>query len=125
MHGHVLSRVSRTSRRAIRRSCRILPQHGVQFPSKHFSQEQRYIVVIHDGGVDALKRGDGDGWLDISLTNAPSVSMALQEKKPKESCFAKIQTGRLPTGDTDQTGWAIHVLGHGGAVAEVTNADGL
>ena len=47
---------------------------GIRF--EHLSSpEQRYIVESMSGGV-ALFDYDGDGWLDIYFTNAPSVSMA-------------------------------------------------
>ena len=47
---------------------------GIHF--NHLSSpELRYIVESMSGGV-ALLDYDGDGWLDIYFTNAPSVSMA-------------------------------------------------
>src|SRR5690348_3055357 len=50
------------------------------------SPELKYIVESMSGGV-ALLDYDGDGWLDIYFTNAPSVSMALAGKKARSALF--------------------------------------
>ena len=52
------------------------------------SPEQRYIVESMGGGV-ALLDYDGDGWLDIFFTNAPSVAMALDGKRARSALWRK------------------------------------
>src|ERR1700754_3952800 len=64
---------------------------GIRF--EHLaSPDQRYIVESMGGGV-ALIDYDGDGWLDIYFTNAPSVSMALAGKKDKSALYHNNQHG--------------------------------
>ena len=46
------------------------------------SSDQKYIVESMSGGV-ALIDYDGDGYPDIYFTNAPSVAMALANKKAR------------------------------------------
>src|ERR1700738_2331309 len=64
---------------------------GIHF--EHLSSpEQRYIVESMSGGV-ALIDYDGDGWLDIYFTNAPSVSMALEGKKARSALYRNNHDG--------------------------------
>ena len=69
---------------------------GIHF--EHLSSpEQRYIVESMSGGV-ALLDYDGDGWLDIYFTNAPSVSMvARRARRRKARSTITIMTAPLPT----------------------------
>src|SRR5438270_7068424 len=74
---------------------------GIHF--EHLSSpEQRYIVESMSGGV-ALFDYDGDGWLDIYFTNAPSVSMALAGKKAKGALYHNNHDGTF-SDVTDKAG---------------------
>ena len=64
---------------------------GIRFD--HLSSpEQKYIVESMSGGV-ALIDFDGDGWLDIYFTNAPSVSMALAGKPAHSALYRNNHDG--------------------------------
>jgi hypothetical protein len=91
---------------------------GIYF--EHLSSpEQRYIVESMSGGV-ALFDYDGDGWLDIYFTNAPSVSMALAGKKAKGALYHNNHDGTF-TDVTDKAGVGNPCWAMGAAVADVTN----
>jgi enediyne biosynthesis protein E4 len=91
---------------------------GIHF--EHLSSpEQRYIVESMSGGV-ALFDYDGDGWLDIYFTNAPSVSMALAGKKAKGALYHNNHDGTF-TDVTDKAGVGNPCWAMGAAVADVTN----
>jgi hypothetical protein len=95
---------------------------GIHF--EHLSSpEQRYIVESMSGGV-ALFDYDGDGWLDIYFTNAPSVSMALAGKKAKGALYHNNHDGTF-TDVTDKAGVGYPCLAMGAAVADVTAKSGL
>lgn len=64
---------------------------GITF-SHLSSPEARYIVESMSGGV-ALLDFDGDGWLDIYLTNAPSVAMALEGKSARSALYRNNRDG--------------------------------
>ncbi len=67
---------------------------GIHF--EHLSSpEQKYIVESMSGGV-ALIDYDGDGWLDIYFTNAPSVAMALAARRRGARSTITTTTERLP-----------------------------
>ena len=91
---------------------------GISF--QHLSSpEQKYIVESMSGGV-ALIDYDGDGWLDIYFTNAPSVAMALVGKKAKSALYHNNHDGTF-TDVTDKAGvgypcWAM------GAAVEIGRA---
>jgi len=88
---------------------------GIHF--EHLSSpEQRYIVESMSGGV-VLFDYDGDGWLDIYFTNAPSVSMALAGKKAKGALFRNNHDGTF-TDVTDKAGVAGGGFGQGVAVGD-------
>jgi hypothetical protein len=94
---------------------------GIRF--EHLSSpEQRYIVESMSGGV-ALLDYDGDGWLDIYFTNAPSVAMTLAGKKAKGALYHNNHDGTF-TDVTDKAGVGYPCWAMGAAVADVTN-DGL
>jgi enediyne biosynthesis protein E4 len=91
---------------------------GIHF--EHLSSpEQRYIVESMSGGV-VLFDYDGDGWLDIYFTNAPSVSMALAGKKAKGALYHNNHDGTF-TDVTDKAGVGNPCWAMGAAVADVTN----
>ena len=63
---------------------------GIHF--EHLSSpEQKFIVESMSGGV-ALIDYDGDGWLDIYFTGAPSVAMQLEGKKAGARCITTTMT---------------------------------
>jgi len=76
---------------------------GIHF--QHLSSpEQRFIVESMSGGV-ALLDFDGDGWLDIYFTNAPSVSMALAGKPARGALYRNNHDGTF-TDVSDKAGVA-------------------
>ena len=83
------------------------------------SPEQRYIVESMSGGV-ALLDYDGDGWLDIYFTNAPSVSMALAGNKAKSALYHNNHDGTF-TDVTDKAGVGYPCWAMGAAVADYNN----
>jgi hypothetical protein len=85
------------------------------------SPEQKYIVESMGGGV-ALIDYDGDGWLDIYFTNAPSVSMALAGKKAKSALYHNNHDGTF-TDVTDKAGVGYPCWAMGAAVGDY-NDDG-
>lgn len=91
---------------------------GIHF--EHLSSpDQRYIVESMSGGV-VLFDYDGDGWLDIYFTNAPSVSMALAGKKARGALYRNNHDGTF-TDTTDKAGVATPCWAMGAAIADVTN----
>ncbi len=83
------------------------------------SPEQKYIVESMGGGV-ALLDYDGDGWLDIYFTNAPSVSMALAGKKAKSALYHNNHDGTF-TDVTDKAGVGYPCWAMGAAVGDYNN----
>jgi len=83
------------------------------------SPEQRYIVESMSGGV-ALLDYDGDGWLDIFFTNAPSVAMALQGKRARSALFHNNHDGTF-TDVTEKAGVATPCWAMGASVGDVDN----
>ena len=91
---------------------------GIHF--EHLSSpEQRYIVESMSGGV-ALFDYDGDGWLDIYFTNAPSVSMALAGKKAKGALYHNNHDGTF-TDVTDKAGVGYPCFAMGAVVGDHNN----
>jgi hypothetical protein len=91
---------------------------GIHF--EHLSSpEQKYIVESMSGGV-ALFDYDGDGWMDIYFTNAPSVAMVLAGKKAKGALYHNNHDGTF-TDVTDKAGVGYPCWAMGAAVADVTN----
>lgn len=91
---------------------------GIEF--EHLSSpEQKYIVESMGGGV-ALIDFDGDGWLDIYFTNAPSVEMALQGKKARSALFHNNHDGTF-TDVTDKAGVGYPCWAMGAAVGDYNN----
>lgn len=91
---------------------------GIHF--EHLSSpEQKYIVESMSGGV-ALIDYDGDGWLDIYFTNAPSVSMALAGKKARSALFRNNHDGTF-TDVTEKAGVGYPCWAMGAAVGDYNN----
>lgn len=91
---------------------------GIHF--EHLSSpEQRYIVESMSGGV-ALLDYDGDGWLDIYFTNAPSVGMARNGQKARSALFHNNRDGTF-TDVTDKAGVAYPCWAMGVAVGDFDN----
>ncbi len=91
---------------------------GITF--QHLSSpEQKYIVESMSGGV-ALIDYDGDGWLDIYFTNAPSVSMTLAGKKAKSALYHNNHDGTF-TDVTDKAGVGYPCWAMGAAVGDYNN----
>lgn len=91
---------------------------GIRFDHRS-SPEQRYIVESMSGGV-ALLDFDGDGWLDIYFTNAPSVSMAKAGQKARSALFHNNHDGTF-TDVTDKAGVASPCWAMGAAVGDFDN----
>ncbi len=91
---------------------------GIRFD--HLSNpEQKYIVESMGGGV-ALLDYDGDGWLDIYFTNAPSVAMALEGKKARSALYHNNHDGTF-TDVTDKAGVGYPCWAMGVAVGDYNN----
>jgi hypothetical protein len=91
---------------------------GIRF--EHLSSpELRYIVESMGGGV-ALLDYDGDGWLDIYFTNAPSVAMALEGKKARSALYHNNHDGTF-TDVTDKAGVGYPCWAMGAAVGDYNN----
>jgi len=96
----------------------VTPSTGINF--QHLSSpEQKYIVESMSGGV-ALLDYDGDGWLDIYFTNAPSVSMTLAGKKAKSALYHNNHDGTF-TDVTDKAGVGYPCWAMGVAVGDYNN----
>jgi enediyne biosynthesis protein E4 len=91
---------------------------GIRF--EHLSSpELRYIVESMGGGV-ALLDYDGDGWLDIYFTNAPSVALALEGKKARSALYHNNHDGTF-TDMTDKAGVGYPCWAMGAAVGDYNN----
>ena len=83
------------------------------------SPDQAYIVESMSGGV-ALLDYDGDGWLDIYFTNAPSVAMALKGERAKSMLYRNNHDGTF-TDVTDKAGVGYPCWAMGAAAADYDN----
>ncbi len=91
---------------------------GIHF--EHLSSpEAKYIVESMSGGV-ALLDFDGDGWLDIYMTNAPSVSMALEGKPARSALYRNNHDGTF-TDVAEAAGVATPCWAMGVAVGDYNN----
>lgn len=91
---------------------------GIHF--NHLSSpEQKYIVESMSGGV-ALLDFDGDGWLDIYFTNAPSVSMAQAGGKARSALYRNNHDGTF-TDVSEKAGVATPCWAMGAAVGDIDN----
>lgn len=83
------------------------------------SPEQKYIVESMSGGV-ALIDYDGDGWLDIYFTGAPSVAMELEDKKARSALYHNNHNGTF-TDVTEKAGVGTPCWAMGAAVGDYNN----
>ena len=91
---------------------------GIHF--NHLSSpEAKYIVESMSGGV-ALLDYDGDGWLDIYFTNAPSVSMYQSGVKARGALYHNNHDGTF-TDVTDKAGIGYPCWSMGVAVGDIDN----
>jgi hypothetical protein len=91
---------------------------GIRF--EHLSSpEQKFIVESMSGGV-ALIDYDGDGWLDIYFTGAPSVAMQLEGKRARGALYHNNHDGTF-TDVTDKAGVATPCWAMGAAVGDYNN----
>lgn len=91
---------------------------GIHF--EHLSSpDQKFIVESMSGGV-ALLDFDGDGWLDIFFTNAPSVSMALAGKTARSALYRNNHDGTF-TDVAEAAGVATPCWAMGAAVGDIDN----
>lgn len=91
---------------------------GIHF--EHLSSpEQKFIVESMSGGV-ALIDFDGDGWLDIYFTNAPSVSMASAGKAARSALYRNNHDGTF-TDVAEKAGVATPCWAMGAAVGDIDN----
>jgi hypothetical protein len=91
---------------------------GIKF--NHASApEKKYIVESMSGGV-LLIDYDRDGWLDIYLTNAPTVDMALKNQRSRSALYHNNGDGTF-TDVTEKAGVAFPGFAMGGAVGDYNN----
>ncbi|MGA3010720.1 MAG: CRTAC1 family protein [Terracidiphilus sp.] len=83
------------------------------------SPEQKYIVESMSGGV-ALIDTNRDGWLDIFLTNAQSVEMALHGQKARSAFYHNNHDGTF-TDVTDKAGVGYPCWAMGASVGDYNN----
>jgi enediyne biosynthesis protein E4 len=83
------------------------------------SPDAKYIVESMSGGV-ALIDYDGDGWPDIYFTNAPSVDMALKDKKAHSALYHNNHDGTF-TDVTEKAGVGNPCWAMGATVGDYNN----
>jgi hypothetical protein len=91
---------------------------GIKFQHT-VSPEKKYLIESMAGGVLLLDY-DGDGWLDIYFTNAPTVDMALHGQKAKSALYHNNHDGTF-TDVTDKAGVGYPCWAMGGAVGDYNN----
>lgn len=96
----------------------ITTKTGIRFVHTS-APEKKYIVESMSGGV-LLIDYDRDGWLDIYLTNAPTVEMTLKNQKARSALYRNNHNGTF-TDVTDQAGVAYPGFAMGGAVGDYNN----
>lgn len=96
----------------------IYSKTGIKFVHTS-APEKKYILESMSGGV-LLIDFDRDGWLDIYLTNAPTVEMALKNEKSKSLLYRNNKNGTF-TDVTDKAGVGFPGYAMGGAVADYNN----
>lgn len=83
------------------------------------SPEKKYLIESMPGGVLLLDY-DGDGWLDIYFTNAPSIDMALHKERARSALYRNNHDGTF-TDVTDKAGVGYPCWAMGGAVGDYNN----
>lgn len=96
----------------------ITARTGIKFVHTS-APEKKYIVESMSGGV-LLVDFDRDGWLDIYLTNAPTVEMALKGQKARSALYRNARDGTF-TDVSDRAGIAYPGFAMGGAVGDYNN----
>lgn len=96
----------------------ITAKTGIRF--RHISDpEKKYIVESMSAGV-LLIDYDRDGWIDIYLTNSPTVEMAIKGQKVRSVLFRNNHDGTF-SDVTDKAGVATPGFAFGGAVGDYNN----
>ena len=106
------------AQRKIPRLTDVTAKSGIRFTHTS-APEKKYIVESMSGGV-LLIDYDRDGWLDIYLTNAPTVEMALKGQKARSALYRNSRGG-LFTDVTDKAGVGHPGFAMGGAVGDYNN----
>jgi hypothetical protein len=83
------------------------------------SPEAKFIAESMSGGV-ALIDYDGDGWLDIYLTNAQNVQMALRGNRSRSALYHNNHDGTF-TDVTDKAGVGFPCWAMGASVGDYNN----
>jgi hypothetical protein len=96
----------------------IVGKTGIKFVHTS-APEKKYIVESMSGGV-LLIDFDRDGWLDIYLTNAPTVEMTLKGQKSKSALYRNNADGTFAD-VTDKAGVGFPGFAMGGAVGDYNN----
>ncbi len=96
----------------------VYKQSGIKFVHTS-APEKKYIVESMSGGV-VLIDYDRDGFLDVYLTNAPTVEMALKNEKSKSLLYRNNGSGTF-TDVTDKAGVGFPGYAMGGAVGDFNN----
>lgn len=96
----------------------ITAKTGIRF--RHISDpEKKYIVESMSAGV-LLIDYDRDGWVDVYLTNSPTVEMAIKGQKARSVLFRNNHDGTF-TDVSDKAGLATPGFAFGGAVGDFNN----
>ena len=96
----------------------IIAKTGIKFTHTS-APEKKYIVESMSGGVILIDY-DRDGWLDIYLTNAPTVEMELKKQKSRSALYHNNKDGTF-TDVSDKAGVAFPGFAMGGAVGDFNN----
>lgn len=96
----------------------IIAQTGIKFTHTS-APEKKYIVESMSGGVILIDY-DRDGWLDIYLTNAPTVEMTLKNQKSRSALYRNQRDGTF-SDVTEKAGIAFPGFAMGGAVGDYNN----
>ena len=96
----------------------VTAQAGIRF--QHASDPtKRYISESMSGGV-VLLDFDGDGWLDIYFTNAPTVAMMQRGERARGALYRNNHNGTF-SDVTDKAGVGYPCAAMGGAVGDFNN----
>ena len=96
----------------------VVAKTGIKFVHTS-APEKKYIVESMSGGVILIDY-DRDGWLDIYLTNAPTVEMELKKQKSKSALYHNNKDGTF-TDVTDKAGVGFPGFAMGGSVGDFNN----
>ncbi|MEP6924750.1 MAG: CRTAC1 family protein [Pyrinomonadaceae bacterium] len=96
----------------------VVAQTGIKFVHTS-APEKKYIVESMSGGVILIDY-DRDGWIDIYLTNAPTVEMTLKGQKSRSALYHNNHDGTF-TDVTDKAGIGFPGFAMGGAIGDYNN----